>query len=168
MLVCGCGRWMHTEGVEERIDDAGDMMCFIRSECRACAWRVGVDVPLTQGPALVDHLMWTDEGLHALDRLPPYVRVLVRSQVEDYVRAKGGQLITFDQQLEARRGESVTWDAEAQARLDNVPAGIRAMAKMELERTAVESGVPRVTVRLMEQVKARYFGMGARAEKGGA
>ena len=23
MLVCGCGRWMHTEGVEERIGSDG-------------------------------------------------------------------------------------------------------------------------------------------------
>ena len=159
---------MHTEGVEERFDDVGGLTCFVRWECRGCVWMIGVEVPLSQGSMLVDRLMWTDEALHALDRLPPYVRVLVRSQVEDYVRARGAHLITFDLQLEARRGESVTWDSEAEERLANVPAPIRTMAKMELERTAVESGVPRVTVRLMEQVKARYFGMSARAAKGDA
>jgi hypothetical protein len=36
------------------------------------------------------------------------------------------------------------------------------MAKIELERTAAERGTTRITVALMEEVKARYFGMGAR------
>ena len=45
MLVCGCGNWMHTEGVEERIA-GGIPTWFIRLECRRCpsknivsAWR---------------------------------------------------------------------------------------------------------------------------------
>jgi hypothetical protein len=36
------------------------------------------------------------------------------------------------------------------------------MAKVELERTALERGQPRVTVALMEEVKAKYFGMAAK------
>jgi len=107
--------------------------------------------------------MWTDEALHALDRLPPYVRVLVRPEVEEYARKKNERVITFALQLQARCGESVIWDPEAEQRLENVPAPIRAMARMELERTAADSGEMRVTVSLMEQVKARYFGMGSRS-----
>jgi hypothetical protein len=37
------------------------------------------------------------------------------------------------------------------------------MARVELERTAVDRGSKRVTVALMEEVKAKYFGMAARA-----
>jgi hypothetical protein len=33
------------------------------------------------------------------------------------------------------------------------------MAKIELERTALDRGMPEVTVTLMEEVKTRYFGM---------
>jgi hypothetical protein len=57
----------------------------------------------------------------------------------------------------------VVWDAEAERRLANVPAPVRAMARVELERTAAERGELRVTVALMEEVKARYFGMGQKA-----
>jgi hypothetical protein len=35
------------------------------------------------------------------------------------------------------------------------------MARIELERTAMDRGLSRVTVPLMEEVKAKYFGMGA-------
>jgi hypothetical protein len=35
------------------------------------------------------------------------------------------------------------------------------MARLELERTAAERGQACVTVALMEEVKARYFGMAA-------
>jgi hypothetical protein len=36
------------------------------------------------------------------------------------------------------------------------------MARIELERTAADRGAARITVALMEEVKARYFGMGAK------
>ena len=37
---------------------------------------------------------------------------------------------------------------------------------IELERTAADRGETRITVALMEEVKARYFGMGVRRRKG--
>lgn len=60
MLTCGCGRWMHTEGIEERSSETGALFWFIRSECRGCGLRVGVDVPEGQTRGLVDRLFWTD------------------------------------------------------------------------------------------------------------
>ena len=60
---------------------------------------------------------------------------------------------------QARQGGQVDWEPEAERRLENVPAPVRAMARIELERTAAERGVSRVTVSLMDEVKARYFGM---------
>jgi hypothetical protein len=48
--------------------------------------------------------------------------------------------------------------------LDNVPAPVRAMARVELERTAAERGQARITVALMEEVKAKYFGMAAQSK----
>ncbi|MES4784513.1 MAG: hypothetical protein C4294_00260, partial [Nitrospiraceae bacterium] len=44
-------------------------------------------------------------------------------------------------------------------RLEKIPAPVRAMARIELERTALDKGFSHVTVALMEEVKARYFGM---------
>jgi len=161
MLTCGCGRWMHTEGIEERAYEDGALQWFIRSECRGCGFKVGVDVPAGQMSGLVDRLMWTDDALHRLDRMPPYLAPLVREEVEQDVRARGERVVTYDVLLRPRTGERIEWDAEAERRLSKVPAPVRAMAKVELERTAADRGQTRITVALMEELKAKYFGMAA-------
>ena len=160
MLVCGCGRWMHTEGIEECLHD-GAVSWFVRSECRGCGVHVGVDVPAGQAESLVDRVTWTDDARHRLDRLPPYVAPLVRQDVESFARLRKQRVITYDVVAQARTGDFVAWDPEAERRLENVPGAVRAMARVELERTAADRGEARVTVALMEEVKARYFGMGA-------
>ena len=161
MLVCGCGNWMHTEGVEERTARNGTLTWFVRSECRPCRWLVGVDVPVGAVDGMVDRLMWSDEARHRLDRVPPYAVPLLRDMVENFAHARQLRVITYDVIDQAQTGDVVSWDPDAERRLANVPAAVRAMARIELERTAVDRGVDRVTVALMEQVKARYFGMAA-------
>jgi hypothetical protein len=153
---------MHAEGIEERASEDGGRLWFIRSECRGCGLKVGVDVPAGQATGLVDRVIWTDDALHRLDRMPPYLAPLFRAEVEEDVRARGERVVSYDTLLRPRTGERITWDPEAERRLDNVPAPVRAMAKIELERTAVERGATRITVALMEEVKARYFGMGSK------
>jgi hypothetical protein len=162
MLTCGCGRWMHTEGIEER-SSYGDGRCewFVRTECRGCGLKVGVDVPAGQTGGLVDRIMWTDDAIERLDRMPPYLVALVREEVEQDMRVKGERVITYDVLLRPRTGERIEWDLDAERRLERVPAPVRAMARIELERTAADRGETRITVALMEEVKARYFGMGA-------
>jgi len=162
MLICGCGRWMHAEGVEEGLQDSGMETWLVRSKCYGCGLSVGVEASPDQAVTLVDRLLWTDDARSVLERMPPYVEPLVRQEVEGYARSAGLRVITYALLGEARRGEPVAWDAEAEARLANVPAPVRAMARLELERTAVERGQPRVTVALMEEVKARYFGLAER------
>jgi len=159
MLTCGCGRWMHTDGIEERAYDDGAAQWFIRSECRGCGFKVGMDVPVGQH-MFIDRLMWTDEALHRLERMPPYLAPVVRADVERDVRARGERVVTYASVLRVRTGEIIEWEAEAERRLENVPAPVRAMARIELERTAADRGMARITVALMEEVKAKYFGMG--------
>ncbi len=161
MLTCGCGRWMHTEGIEERMNTDGAPQWFIRSECRGCGLKVGIDVPEGQPQQLVDRLLWTDEALHRLERMPPYLAVLVREEVEQDIRRRGQRVVTYDALLRPRNGERIEWDPEAERRLERVPAPVRAMARIELERTAADRSLSRVTVSLMEEVKAKYFGMGS-------
>jgi hypothetical protein len=105
--------------------------------------------------------MWTDDAIHRLDRMPPYLAPLVRGEVEQDVGVRGELVITYDTLLRPRTGERIEWEPEAERRLDKVPAPVRAMARIELERTAADRGETRITVALMEEVKARYFGMGA-------
>lgn len=160
MLVCGCGRWMHTEGIEEHTPPQGQAGWFLRWECRGCGLRVGLAAPVNQAEPMVDRMMWTDEARHRLERWPPYVAPLFQEQIESYARLKQWRAITYDRLLQAGTGDLVTWEAEAEERLAKVPAPVRAMARVELERTAADRGHPKVTVELMEEVKARYFGMG--------
>jgi hypothetical protein len=152
---------MHTEGIEERASDDGALQWFIRSECRSCGFKVGIDMPAGQH-TFSDRLMWTDEALHRLERMPPYLAPVVREDVERDVRARGERVVTYDTVLRVRTGERIEWEPEAERRLDNVPAPVRAMAKLELERTAADRGMARITVALMEEVKAKYFGMGGK------
>jgi hypothetical protein len=161
MLTCGCGRWMHTEGIEERTGLDGSQQWFIRSECRGCGTKVGVDVPAGELRGLVDRLMWTDDALHRLERMPPYLVPLCRHDVEQDLRLRGERVVTYETLLRPR-GERIEWDREAEGRLSNVPAPVRAMARIELERTAADRGTGRVTVALMEEVKAKYFGLASK------
>ena len=162
MLTCGCGRWMHTEGIEERLYSDGAPQWFIRTECRGCGLKVGVDVPAGQPGGLVDRMMWTDDAIHRLDRMPPNLASLVRGEVEQDMRVRGERVVTYDIVVRPRAGERIEWEPEAERRLNKVPGAVRAMARIELERTAADRGESRVTVALMEEIKARYFGMAAK------
>jgi hypothetical protein len=153
---------MHTEGIEEGAGEDGSQQWFIRSECRGCGMKIGVGVPAGQTNGLVDRLMWTDEALHRLERMPPYLRPLFKEEVDQGVRARGERVVTYDTLLRPGGGQRIEWEPEAERRLHNVPAPVRAMAKIELERTAAERGTSRITVALMEEVKAKYFGLGAK------
>ncbi len=156
-MVDGCIR----KGLKNVPANSGALQWFIRSECRGCGLKVGVDVPEGQAHGLVDRLLWTDEALHRLDRMPPYVAGLVREEVEQDIRRQGERVVTYETLLRPRTGERIEWDPEAKRRLDRVPAAVRAMARIELERTAADRGLSRITVSLMEEIKAKYFGMAA-------
>lgn len=127
--------------------------------------RIGVEVPAGEPRGFVDRMMWTDEALHRLERMPPYLAALVRDDVEQCLRVGNERVVTYDRLLGPLSGERIEWEPDAERRLDNVPSAVRAMAKIELERTAAERGTNRITVALMEEVKSRYFGMGAAKDR---
>lgn len=166
MLTCGCGRWMHTEGIEERMYGDAVSQWFIRAACHGCGFKVGVDVPAGSPSGLVDRLMWTDEALDRVERMPPYMVPFFREEIEQDVLARGELVVSYDTLFRPRAGERIEWEPDAERRLENVPAPARAMARVELERTAMERGSTRITSALMEEVKAKYFGMGSRKSDG--
>jgi len=159
MLVCRCGNWMHTEGVDEYWNDAGASEWMVRLECRRCAVHVGAVGKPDEAVKLVDRFMWSDDARHALDRLPPYVQSLVKPEAETFARSRQQRVMTWALLNQVRNGGEVEWDIDAEQRLEKVPAPVRAMARQELERTALDKGQSHVTVALMEEVKGRYFGM---------
>ncbi len=159
-MRCSCGQLLAVRSIEEN----DDTLPFVRYECPACQYRLGVEGDAQEISPLFSKIEWTDEARHSLDRLPPYVSPLVCREVEAYAVEKHLRLVTRSFMIEASHGGSVVWNPEAERRLSRVPAPVRAMAKVELERTAMERRLPEVSVALMDEVKARYFGMAAQSK----
>lgn len=157
-MTCTCGSGLQLGRVEEL--DSGQS--FLHFSCLSCGWACGLEADTQEASPLLESPVWTDEAQHCLDRLPPYVEPLVREEVETYAGQKQLTLISTGLITEARNQGTVAWHPDAEGRLSRVPAPVRAMAKVELERTALDRGMPEVTVTLMEELKARYFGMAAR------
>ncbi len=154
-MQCGCQQSFRVEEVEELESDE----VFARFQCDGCGWTVGAEGPLKEIDPLVPLIIWSDEAHYHLSRLPPYLASLVRDEVETFAGDRQYRIVTYSRMVTAQNKGQVEWSPDAERRLANVPSGIRTMAKTELERTALDRGMPEVTVALMEEVKTRYFGM---------
>lgn len=154
-MQCECQQFFHVEEVEELESDE----VLARFQCDGCGWAVGAEGPLKEIDHLVPSITWSDEARYNLSRLPPYLASLVRDEVETFAGDRRYRIVTYSRMVTARNKGQVEWSSDAERRLANVPSGIRTMAKTELERTALDRGMPEVTVALMEEVKTRYFGM---------
>ena len=157
MIRCSCGESLALRTIEE----CEEQLPFVRYECHACQYQLGVEGDVQEISRLFSKIEWTDEAQHALDRLPPYVEQLVCCEVEAYAEETHVRLVTRSFMVEAQNRGNVVWNPDAERRLSKVPAPVRAMARVELERTALDRGLPEVSVALMEEIKARYFGMAA-------
>lgn len=156
-MRCACGSGLQRVAVEEW----DDVYSFLRYTCHNCEWTMGVETDNREASVLFDRPTWTDEARYCLERLPPYVEPLVRQEVETYAGQHAIKLISTGLMTEARNRGAVFWHPDAETRLERVPEPVRAMARRELERTALGRDMPEVTVALMDEIKARYFGMGA-------
>ncbi len=154
-MQCACGSNFRCEALEEW----DDMHSFLRYRCEHCGFRLGIETDNRDASVLFARPVWTDEAQHGLDRLPPYVEPLVRQEVEDYADRNSLKLISTDLMTEARNHGTVSWHPDAKSRLSRIPGPVRAMARVELERTAQDRGMSEVTVALMEEIRVRYFGM---------
>ncbi len=142
------------------VDEVDTTTYFARFACDSCGVRVGGEGDRKEIASLMKQPYWTDEALHVIDRLPPYIAPLYRDDVESYAKTTSNNLVTFDFLGEAKNQGTVSWSPETLQRLERVPPGIRTMARVELERTALERGMTEVTAALMDEIKARYFGLG--------
>lgn len=144
------------------LEEESPLSYHLRLCCTECANWVMVSGRLEEITLLVQRTLWSDDARHELDRLPPYVEHLVREEVESYATKEGCALITLALFQEARLRGKVSWSPAAQDRLANVPATIRSMAKVEIERMALEQGLSEVTETLMDEAKAKFLGMRGR------
>jgi hypothetical protein len=110
---------------------------------------------------------WSDEALERMERIPEFVRPMVKSGIEAYATKKGYQVITpavVEESKLAMGGDAgeMPWTPAAQQRLENIPSFIRPMARKEIERMAREKGLSAVTDEMMDEVKEKfgqYMGM---------
>ncbi|GJL67491.1 MAG: hypothetical protein NPIRA06_01260 [Nitrospirales bacterium] len=156
-MQCGCDFSLRIMGIEELPSDS----VFAKFHCDRCEFSFGAEGSAKELDSMVSHTLWSDEASYQLSRLPPYLLPLVREEVEEFASTRGQRVVTVARVGSARNKGMVEWSPDAEHRINNVPSGIRAMARIELERTALDRGMPAVTVELMEEVKARYFGMAA-------
>jgi len=154
-LYCCCGAPMEAKAFEE----VSPLRYHLRLGCTGCANWVTVTGRLEEIAPLVARTLWSNEARHELDRLPPYIGPLVREEVEAYAGKEGRPLITLALYREARNRGTAPWTEAAQGRLSNIPASIRSMAKIEIERLAIERGLSEVTEALMDEAKAKFLGM---------
>lgn len=104
---------------------------------------------------------WSEEALERMERIPDFVRPMVKSGVEIYAAKKGYQVITpavVEESKSMMGGDAgeLPWTPAAQLRLENIPAFIRPMARKEIERMARERGLPTVTDAMMDEVKDKF------------
>jgi len=120
---------------------------------------------------------WSDEALERMERIPDFVRPMVKGGIEAYAAMKGYQVITPAVIEESKSltssasggasgGEvgELQWTPGAQQRLENLPSFIRVMARKEIERMAREKGLATVTEAMMDEVKGKfsqYMGIGS-------
>ena len=155
-MQCACGQTVvPLDSMEEW--SSGDV--FASFTCPQCGRAFGAEGSPKELEPLMTKPVWTDEARYQLSRMPFYLAPLVQQEVEEFSQDQGFTILTTGRMTMARNKGVVEWTREAEQRLANVPDGIRAMAKTELERTASDRGMEEVTVSLMEEVKARYFGM---------
>jgi hypothetical protein len=108
---------------------------------------------------------WSEEALERMERIPDFVRPMIKSGIEAYAAKKGYQVITpavVEESKSATAGGmggqsgEMPWTPGAQKRLENIPSFIREMARKEIERMAKEKGLAAVTDAMMDEAKDKF------------
>ena len=106
-------------------------------------------------------LTWSAEAEERIQKVPDFLRPMIKAGVESYAAKTGYRVITPAVMDESKNAKGdLEWTPEAERRLQNIPEFIRPMARKEIERLATEKGQHRVTEAMMEDAKGIFTGMG--------
>jgi len=106
-------------------------------------------------------LTWSAEADERIQRVPDFLRPMIKAGVESYASKMGYRVVTPAVMDESKNAKGdLEWSPEAEQRLQNIPEFIRPMARKEIERIANEKGQHRVTEEMMENAKGIFTGMG--------
>lgn len=116
---------------------------------------LGTDAPAKEGGA---SLSWTHDAQERLERLPSFVKPMVKGSVEAYARKHGYSTVTLQVMDDSKNAsDGIQWTPEAEQRLENIPDFIRPMARREIERLARERGEATVTAQVMDEAKDKFM-----------
>ncbi len=106
-------------------------------------------------------LSWSPEAEERVEKIPTFMRPMIKMGVESYARKHNIAVITPEVMEESKNDKGdLAWTKEAESRLDNIPAFVRPMAKKEIERMAKERGENEISAELLEEAKGKFMGMG--------
>jgi hypothetical protein len=109
-------------------------------------------------------LTWSAEAEERIQRVPDFLRPMIKAGVESYASKMGYRVVTPAVMDDSKNAKGdLEWTPEAERRLQNIPEFIRPMARKEIERLATEKGQNRVTEEMMEDAKGIFTGMGYNA-----
>jgi Proto-chlorophyllide reductase 57 kD subunit len=106
-------------------------------------------------------LTWSAEAEERLQRIPDFLRPMIKAGIESYATKMEYRMITPAVMDESKNAKGdLEWTPEAERRLQNIPEFIRPMARKEIERLATEKGQRRVTEAILEDAKGIFTDMG--------
>lgn len=124
-----------------------------------------------QEPAGAAPLRWSTAAEARMDKVPEgFMRELTRQRIEAYARREGAAEVTPElielkyaqwQEGSGRQQMTLPWSPQAAARVERIPAFVRGMMILEVERCARERGAAEVTAELLDQAMAHWQGKGA-------
>ncbi len=106
---------------------------------------------------VVSKVTWSPEALERMEKIPDFVRPMVKSGIEAYAQKQGYQVITPKVVDESKNDQAgFEWTPGATQKLENIPGFVRPLAKKEIERMAMEKGVSKISEELIDEVKNRF------------
>ncbi len=117
------------------------------------------------------HFTWAEDADARMEKIPEgFMREMSRKRVEAYARKH--QIGTITEALveekyaewakgSAKQGRKMAWDEDAAGRVARIPDFVRGMVELEIERTAREMGLERVTSDAVDAANKMWEGSGA-------
>jgi DNA-directed RNA polymerase subunit RPC12/RpoP len=147
------------ESIQEPISSsAGATKSVIEEEVKAEAGKCPFSSMLAgMKEGMVSKVTWSPEALERMEKIPDFVRPMVKSGIEAYAQKQGYQVITPKVVDESKSDQGgFEWTAGATQKLENIPGFVRPLAKKEIERMALEKGITKISEDLIDEVKSKF------------
>jgi hypothetical protein len=106
---------------------------------------------------VVSKVTWSPEGLERMEKIPDFVRPMIKGGIEAFAQKRGYQVITPKVIEESKNDQDgIEWTPGASQKLENIPAFVRPLAKKEIERMAAEKGLTKISEEVIDEAKVKF------------